>query len=287
MLEPGKMRLLLLQAFTMPPNGKYDLRPASGPKEAQLMNHADFAPLLADVHWQVHPGGPAPHGDWPVETREEFLLLAASRLPIVRQVCSSGEYDAIVMLGGGDPGFIEAREIGRTHGVVVTANAHAQMHVAGMLGHKFSILDIAETHNMHMQSLVRQYGFTDRCASIRNLDFPLPRPPYDAQHGSMREQRDLALSGKPSVLLERAVAESVAAIEDDGAEVIMLGCSALFWLRPLVQKRLRELGWEAPVLEGYSTAVAQARLMLGLGINASGLAYPGCATRRSRRRKVF
>lgn len=250
------------------------------------MNYQAVAPLLADVEWDLHPGGRAPHGDWPIETREEFVLLAASRLPIVREVCSSGRYDALVMLGGGDPGFLEAREIGLAHGVVVTSNAHAQMHVAAMLGHRFSILDIAETHNMWMHGLVLQYGFRDRCASIRNLDFPLPRPPY-ADERSMREERERATAGEHSDLLETAVRESVAAIEEDGAEVLMIGCSALFWLRPLVQLRLADLRWRVPVLEGYSCAIAQAKLMLGLGVNASELAYPGCRNARSRRRKAI
>lgn len=280
-----KPRLLLLQAFSLREGSQYKLRPTSGPREALLMNHRDFAPLLDDVEWELHPGSLAPHGDWPVETREEFLLLSASRIPVVREACASGRYDGLVMLGGGDPGYPEAREIGLAHGVVVTSNAHAQMHVALMLGRKFTIVDISETHNMHMHSLVLQYGLAERCASIRNVEFPLPRPGRDAP--SMVEQRDKARSGAVSELVERAVAESAAAIEEDGADVIMLGCSALFWLRPLLQRRLAELGWEAPVLEGYSSAIAQAKMLLGLGLNASGLAFPGARTRTSRRRKVF
>lgn len=277
-------RLLLLQAFSIAPTSRYTLRPATGPKEARLMNYPDFAPLLADVAWDLHPGAPAPHGDWPVETREEFLLLAASRMPLVHEACESGKYDALVMLGGGDPGFPEGREIGRKHGVVVTANAHAQMHVATMLGHKFSIIDISETHNTQMQALVMLYGMTSRCASIRNIEFPLPRP--GVERPPMLEQLQQARAGQRSEALEAAVAESVAAIEEDGAEVLMIGCSAAFWLKPFLQARLLDMGWEVPVLEGYSSAIAQAKLMLGLGVNASGLAFPGSATRMSRRKKT-
>jgi allantoin racemase len=279
-------RLLLLQAFSLPPTSKYTLRPMSGPKETLLMNYADVAPLLEGVSWDLHPGNPAPHGDWPVETREEFCLLSASRLPLVREACESGKYDAIVMLGGGDPGFPEAREIARKYGIPVTSNAHAQMHLAATLGNKFSLVDISETHNMHMHSLVVQYRFTERCASIRNINFPLPRPPYQDQ-GSVLDEREKAKRGEKSSMLESAVAESVAAIEEDGAEVIMLGCSAMFWLRPFLQKRLAELGWEVPVLEGYGSAIAQAKMLVDLGLSASGLAFPGATTRRWRRRKTF
>ncbi len=283
---PGQYRFLLLQAFSLPAGSKYTLRPMSGAKEAMLMNHGDFASVLEGVSWDLHPGAPAPHGDWPVETREEFCLLSASRLPIVREACESGKYNAIVMLGGGDPGFPEAREIGRRHGIPVTSNAHAQMHLAAMLGNKFGMIDISETHNMHMHSLVVQYRFTDRCASIRNINFPLPRPPYVDQ-GSVLEEREKAKRGEASVMLESAVAESIAAIEEDGAEVLVIGCSAAFWLRPFLQERLAALGWEVPVLEGYGSAIAQAKMLVDLKLSVSGLAFPGSATRRWRRKKTF
>ena len=133
------------------------------------MNHAAVAPLLADLDWDLHPGPIAPHGDWPVETREEFAIAGVARLPIVREACESGKYDAIVLLGGGDPGYMEAREIGRRHRIPVTANAHAQMHLALTLGNRFSIIDISETHNAHMAELVVRYRMGHGCASIRNI----------------------------------------------------------------------------------------------------------------------
>ena len=39
-------------------------------------------------------------------------------------------------------------------------------------------------------------------------------------------------------MLDAAVTESIAAIEEDGAEVIVLGCSAAYWMQPLLQKKL-------------------------------------------------
>jgi hypothetical protein len=48
-------RLLLVQAFTLPDSSQHYLRPADGAKEAQLMNYAGVAPLLADIDWELHP----------------------------------------------------------------------------------------------------------------------------------------------------------------------------------------------------------------------------------------
>src|SRR5882672_11002769 len=124
-----KFRFLLIQAFNLSGNTKYQLRPMQGAKESMLMNYRDFAHLLEDVAWDVDPGATDPHGNWPVETLEEFAIVGVSRLPIVKAACESGKYNGVVLLGGGDPGFTEAREIGRRYGIPVTACFNAQLHI--------------------------------------------------------------------------------------------------------------------------------------------------------------
>jgi Asp/Glu/hydantoin racemase len=160
------------------------------------------------------------------------------------------------------------------------------MHLAGVFGHRFSIVDISELHNMQMYNLVRQYGFADRCASIRNMDYPLPRPPYNHDHYLHGENLKYA-RGETSGMLEAAVTEAVAAIEEDGAEVILLGCSAAFWLQRPLQERLKAMGWEVPVFEGYRCAISLAKTMVDLGENYSGLMVPSDPPARIRRRKTF
>ncbi|MEI7671548.1 MAG: aspartate/glutamate racemase family protein [Deltaproteobacteria bacterium] len=250
------------------------------------MNYDSVKHLLEDVEWELHPGPLAPYGDWPVENREEFCYVAAARLPIIREACESGKYNAIILLGGGEPGFIEAREIARPYQIPVTACAFSQMHVASMLGNRFSVIDIAENHNMYYYNLVIQHRFTERCASIRNINYPLPRPPF-TDESSLHIEKVKALRGEPSEAVECAVREAVAAIEEDGAEVITFGCSASFWLRPFVEKRLHELGWEVPVLEGYSCAIGLAKAMVSLGVDVSGLLLPGDRPKKWRRKKTF
>jgi len=279
-------RFFFSQAFHLPEDSPYLHRPVKGTKEARLMNYENVKHLLEDVEWELHPGPLATYGNWPVESREEFCLVAAGRLPIVREACDSGKYNAIVLLGGGEPGFLESREIARQHGLPVTACAFSQMHIASTLGHRFSVIDHAEIHNMYYYDLVRQHGFADRCASIRNINFPLPRPAHP-DVPSIRDEKAKAARGEKSVMLEAAVTEALAAIEDDGAEVITFGCSATFWMRPFLQQRLGEIGWEVPVLEGYSCAIALAKTMVSLGLDASGLAFPSDHPKKWRCRKRF
>lgn len=284
-MSEAAYRFLLISAFSLPEGAGYRMRAFRGRKEDMLLNHEMLAPLLAGIEWEVHPGAPATHGAWPVETREEFAITGVNRLKVVREACESERWNAIVLLGGGDPGFLEAREIGHRHGVAVTACAHSQMHAAGLLGHRFSILDISENHNLRMADLVVQYRLADRCASIRNLEFPLSRPAH-AGRVTVQDESERHARGEPSAMLEAAVTESVAAIEEDGAETIILGCSAAYWMQPVLRRRLAEMGWDVPVLEGYRCAIAQAKMLVDLGMDASGLAFPPDPPRRVRRRKL-
>ena len=139
----NRYRFLLIQAFHLPKESQYLHRPVDGPKETMLMNFENVQHLLEDVEWELDRGPLATYGDWPVETREEFTLVAAGRLAIVRKACESGNYNGIVLLGGGEPGFPASREIARPFGIPVVACAYAQMHVASMLGNKFGVIDLA------------------------------------------------------------------------------------------------------------------------------------------------
>ncbi len=287
--QARKFRFLFIQPFQLPNDSKYADRYHSAvlTKEQRLrMEYLDIRPLLEDVEWDFHGGPMAPYGDWAVETREEFAQVAAARLPIVREACESGKYNAIVLLGGGEPGFQEAREIARRYGIPVTSCAFSQMHVASMLGSKFAVIDFTEVHNVYYRDLVVRHGFASRCASIRNINFYHARPGHEGET-PIAEERDRAIRGERSEAVERAVAEAIDAIEEDGAEVITFGCSDAFWLQSFVQRRLTEIGWEVPVLEGYSCAIALAKLFVGLRVDASGLAYPSDRPRKWRRKKVF
>lgn len=272
----SRPRLYLIQPFSLPIGSPYVVGPAAdAPRTERLMNyeHLGLGRLLEGCDWELDPGPPTPYGDWMVENREEFALVGAGVLEKVSRACTSGEWDAIVLLGGGEPGVFPSKEIGHRSGVPVISVAAAQMHVATMLGSRFTVLDIAESHSSHYASLVRAHGMADRCASIRIVDYPLPRPGA-AACPTIFEERSIAMSDGSSPAVDLAVGQAVAAIEEDGAEVIMFGCSLLFWLQPFVQRGLQQVGWDVPVLEGYSCAFAQARLQVVLGVDVSGLAYP-------------
>ena len=286
--EEAKYRFLLIRPFHLPEDSPYQTQSVAGEKEERLPNFAELRldELLADVYWELDPGPLAPYGDWPVGNREEFDLVTGARLPIVRRAAESGDWDALILLGGGDVGALAAREIGKRHGVPVTSCAASQMHVACTLGNRFSVIDLADSHSMVLYDLVIRNHMAPRCASIRVIDYPLGRRPFTDDR-SLASEKKKALRGEPSRGVDDAVDAACAAIEEDGAEVIIFGCSATYWLRPFVQAGLRAHGWDVPVLEGYSTAIAQAKLMVDLDLDASGAMFPADRPARIRMRKTF
>ena len=275
-LEPSKYQFLLIPPFRLPGETKWGYQTlhldGALPKKERLMNVEMVLPYLDGIDWDLHPGAEATYGDWPVETREEFTYAADARLKNIRIALETGKYNGIVLLGGGEPGFLEAREMCRKAGVVCTANAHSQMYLATMLGNKYSVVDIAGVHNVYYRDLIYQHQLQDRCASIRNIGMRLPRP--GAEDGpQLRAEREKALAGEKSLAVENAVEQAELALMEDGAEVITLGCSGVFWLKPFIETGLAERGWEVPVLEGYSSSITLAKLMIDLGVNASGITF--------------
>ena len=287
-MAESKYRFLFISAFCLPDDSPFrgPKRQEGVPKEQRLQNYENIKHLLEDVEWDAHPGAIATYGNWTVENREEFLHAAFGRIPIVREACESSKYNAIILEGGGEPGFMEAREITRQYGIPVTSCAHSQMHVASMLGNKFAVIDFSDVHNMFYHNLVVQHRMTERCASIHNLGYYHAKPDYPGEP-SFGAEREKAVAGERSEGVERAVAEAVDAIEEDGADVIMFGCSGAFWLKPFVEKRLHEMGWEVPVLEGYGCAIELAKVMVDMGVTASGLAFPSDRPKKRPRKIVF
>ena len=278
MANTSKYKFILIPPFHLPDEDQFRVPGYSVPqdksKEERLLNNDFVLQHLEEVDWELHPGAKPPYGNWSVETREEFAHAATARMGCVREACETGKYNAAILLGGGEPGFLESREIGREYGVVVTANAFSQMYLAVMLGDSFSIIDIEGVHNVYYRDLIRTHQLQDRCRSIRTIGYSLPRP-GDTDPDTLTKQCEAVARGDQNIVVKRAVDQAEAAIVEDGAEVITLGCSMTFFLKPHIEKGLKERGWDIPVLEGYTSSIELAKLMVNLGVNASGITYMG------------
>ena len=119
-------------------------------------------------------------------------------------------YDAVCIDTVSDSGMYALRS---KLDIPVLGPGQAAFHVACMLGHKFSIITMWDEWFHLYTKVLSQYKLESRCASMRSID---TRP-------------DLAelLAGKEEVICEKLEAEARKAIEQDNADVIVLGSTTM------------------------------------------------------------
>ena len=120
---------------------------------------------------------------------------------------AADRYDAVVIGCFYDVGLREAREVsGRA---IVTAPCQSATAIASNLGNTFSVLVGRRKWIPKMRENVHLYGHGHRLVSMRPLDLGV----HDFQADHDRT-------------CDRLLAEGRKAVQEDGAEVIILGCTA-------------------------------------------------------------
>jgi allantoin racemase len=162
---------------------------------------------------------------------------AIATLATVEEVARNQQaYDAFVIACYGDPGVYACREV--TDKPVIGI-AEASMRMACFVAHSFSIVTTMRRAKPVLEDLVRLVGMESRCASIRCTDLAV-----------LDLERDPDLAGR------KLIVEARRAVEEDGAEAILLGCAGM---GPL-DERLRE-EVQVPVLDGTVCAVKVAEAL--------------------------
>ena len=161
--------------------------------------------------------------------------------------------DAIVINCMGDPGLSAVRE---SVAIPVVGCGQTAMHTAATLGQKFSVLPTLGRRKVAYQVMARNYGLLDRLASVRPVDVAVQSIQSDD-------------SAK-----DRLVACAKAAVLDDGADVLILGCTQFASLVDDLREQLGQVGIAPPILVGLPLAVLAARNLAKLKLTHSSIAYP-------------
>jgi allantoin racemase len=218
----------------------------------ELLDQMGELGLLGEVDWSYDPGPVGPL----VETREHLVQVSLGVLERARAASESGSYDAIVIQGFLDPVLYAAREVTR---IPVLGCCNSALHIASILGHRFSILDTLESMAIVIRENCRIYGFDDKLTSVRSIEFSV---------------RDVLRKNHLEELVAAMEIQAREAVEKDGADTLILGCTALSWLVPHVRERLAEIGLDVPVVEPIHAAVTLARSLVHMRLNHSRVAYP-------------
>jgi len=187
------------------------------------------------------------HGPESLESAVDEALVGPPLLAEAIRAEHDG-FDAIVIDCAMDIGLKAIRE---RVSIPVTSAAQASYLIALGLGDRFSVITMIEPATHLINDLLRRYGLTERVASVRFADVPV-----------------LGLLDTDTAA--QAIAEaSRLAIKQDGADVIVLGCTGM----SPVARRLQDL-LQIPVIDPAASALLMAESWIRMGLTQSRRSYP-------------
>ena len=188
-----------------------------------------------------------------VESEYEVALSVPGLLAKVADAGREG-VDAIVIDCMADPGLKAARELVT---VPVLGPCQTSMHVAAMLGQRFSVLSVAERVRPMFENCAATSGLAGRYVSMRNIEIPV-----------------LELESHMGATNQRLIEQALLAVEVDRADVLIFGCTGLFGCADAVREGLLERGVNVPVIDPVPTTISIAASLARAGLAQSGISYP-------------
>lgn len=173
---------------------------------------------------------------------ETFFDEAYAAPEILKLVENSKKFDAIVINCFGDPALYAARDISD---VLVLGAGETSMIIASLLGEKFGVISVLRNAGAQIEMATRRIGISERLAYASGIEIPV----LDLEKGDR--------------LMNMIIDEAKKAIER-GAEVIVLGCSAMFFVANNIRKSLG-----IPVIEPASLTLKIAEALAGLRLKHS------------------
>jgi allantoin racemase len=153
----------------------------------------------------------------------------------------------------GDPGLRPAREAVK---IPVLGPAECSMHVAAMLGQRFSVVTILDSVKPILENLARLYGVHEKLASVLVVDVPF-----------------LELETRFAEVQQRLAESALLAVKRDGADAIVLGCTGFLGCAAAMEEKLLAAGYDVPVIDPIPTTVCIADGIVRAGLRHSKRAY--------------
>ncbi|CAM3136908.1 allantoin racemase [Paracoccus aminovorans] len=153
-------------------------------------------------------------------------------------------FDAVIQAGYGEHGREGLQELLEVPVVDITEAAAS---TAMFLGHKYSVVTTLDRAVPMIEDRLKLAGLDARCASVRASGMAV-----------------LELETQPERAVEAIVEQAAAAVEQDHAEVICLGCGGMAELEAKVRERTG-----VPVVDGVASAVTIAEALVRMGLKTS------------------
>jgi allantoin racemase len=152
----------------------------------------------------------------------------------------------------GDPGVDAAREL---VDIPVVGGFQPAALAAMLLARRWSVVTVLKNVLPMIGDLARKMGVGGSLASVRDIHTPV-----------------LELQDK-KLLHERLLREIGKAVEHDGAEAVVLGCTGMMGLARSLAESMAKKGLPVPVVDPTAAAIGFLELLARGGLSQSRLAY--------------
>ncbi len=188
-----------------------------------------------------------------IETHFDEVLCAPYTVAAAIEAEKAG-VDAVIINCMGDPGLYAAREVVT---MPVFGPCETSLHVAAMMGHRFSVVSVLDSVRPMFERNALLYGLAGKVASLRMVNIPV----LELEDGSPR-------------LLEHLLEQSRLAITEDHADCIVLGCTGFLGVAERLEQKLHAAGHPVRVINPMPTTALIAAAFVHGGLAHSAAAYP-------------
>jgi allantoin racemase len=186
------------------------------------------------------------HGPVSIEAAYDEALAAPHIIEEVRKAEEKG-FHAVSLDCAMDTVVRASREAVR---IPVISAGEASYHLALGLCSRFSVVTVLKSTADAIKENIRKYGFETRLASVRVANIPV----LDLQNEKKA--------------FDTILKEAKAAIDHEGAEAIVLGCTGMSSLAKSLQESLG-----VPVIDPAVASLKLAEVYLNMGLTTSQIAY--------------
>jgi len=162
-------------------------------------------------------------------------------------------FDGVFVDCFNEPGVEGSRELVK---IPVVGGFKPAALTASLISSRWSVVTTLKNTIPRIQNLARELGIDKNMASIRYISTPV-----------------LELQEK-DVLKKRLLLQIDKAVEEDGAEAIVLGCTGMLGLAVALSEKMEERGKRVPVIDPTATAICYLELLIRCNISQSKLTYP-------------
>jgi len=184
----------------------------------------------------------AERGPETIESAYDEAYATPPMLELVKKA-NQGDYQAIIIACFADPGLEAAKEISR---IPVIGIEESSLHVAAMLGAKFTIITPRKERIPSRRAHVHLRGLDYFLASVKSLDLSVAETDAEPEK------------------TKRRILEVAKQAVEDGAEVIILGCAGMAGYAPEIESKLN-----IKVIDPSTVALKLTEAMADLGLTHS------------------